>query len=127
LVAVWAGATIAPWAFAHVLTGGCLLVLYLLLAGMERRTDLARLAGATLSGTAAAVGGWLGDALPHSLHLEGARFTALIATAVAGASALMAAVAAWGEWSAAAAPTSPPSSAERPAGPWFTVLPAAWR
>ncbi|HEV3263193.1 MAG TPA: hypothetical protein VG013_40535 [Gemmataceae bacterium] len=121
LAAVWGGMTVAPWAFAHVLTGSCLLGLYLLLAATEQHAGFARLAGVMLVGTAAEVTGCLDEALPQSLQLGGARFTGLIATSMAAVTVVVAAVTVWTGRSALA-------PAERPTDPpWYAVMTVAWR
>ncbi|MEK6235441.1 MAG: hypothetical protein N2C14_12105, partial [Planctomycetales bacterium] len=50
----------APWPFAHVVTGSCLTVLYLLLVHYRRRAEMGVISGVLLVGSVIVATGWLG-------------------------------------------------------------------
>jgi hypothetical protein len=105
--ALWGGLTTLAWSGEQVVTGACLFGLYLLLAAVEARGFLARLAGLLLIITAAVAAGWAVTVA------EVTEITAWIALCIATASTLMAAVAVWA------------ANRETPTA-WYRVLTRAW-
>jgi hypothetical protein len=104
---LWGDDSAMKWLGDHVITAGCLFALYLLLAALERRAFLARLAGFLLIITAAVSAGWMVTVT------EAVEVTAWIALSIAAASTVLAGVAVW-----AAARETPTA--------WFRVLTRAW-
>jgi hypothetical protein len=106
------------WVPAHILTAFSLMAVYLLLAGMERRKGMARLAGGMLIGGVLAATGFV---VTNRENLALAPQLPLLASSIAGAGAFLAAIAIWVRHR-----VGPDADVKQASVPWYGVL-AAWR
>lgn len=109
-----------PWQLEHVIAGGLLTCLYLLLTRLEKRQLTATLSGVLLVATVVAEADWLGGGLGVA-DIQGA-----IALAIASTCCLMALVTLLiclrlGKSALAA------NAMTEPDRPWYCLLPLAWR
>jgi hypothetical protein len=145
--AVWAAVFEMAWALAYVVAGLCLFALFLLLAVVERRALLARVAGGLLIATGAAGAGWLAPQAGADPIALGIAATGLVMAAVAvaaprlvpGSAPRVAVLGAWRETALGAgllalllALATVPAHGPAPLHPWTggllaaTALTLAW-
>jgi hypothetical protein len=123
LAALVGGLASGCWALEHVFTSGCLLAVFLLLAVVERRTSMARLAGLVLIGGVVAATGWAqtgAESAALAPQLPG------IGLWVSVVGCLMAAMALWTMREAPEPQTSEVDKTSEVSVPWYSVL-FAWR